>query len=334
MKIFITGSTGFIGSHLAEKLLETEHELFCLIRKGNDKKKHELNELGAKTFEGDVREKCTIIKGMEGCDCVINLANLYSFWQKNKSEYTKVNVNGTKNVMECVLEAGVPKVIHVSTVVIYGKPGDSPFIEESTVGNIRFSEYARTKYKGDLIAWDLYKKKKLPLVMIYPAAVLGPGDTKDSGEHIKNMIECKLLRLNVFKKSNLVFVDVNDVVEAVIKAVEKENNIGEKYIIGKHKLTVEEFNRRILNLINGSFFINLPNMVSALLPYIAMIYTQYFFDIIKIRPFKGFSYDKLRTMKEGFWCDGSKAEKELGFTYTDINKTIKEAVEWIQTNVV
>ena len=127
--------------------------------------------------------------------------------------------------MECALEIGVKKVVHISTAGVYGKPDEQPFNEESTPGPLRFSEYFRTKYEGDRIAWDLYKKKGLPLVVIYPVCVLGAGDTKASGRYIKYLIG-RNLPATVFKDEIFSFVYVKDVAQAIINALEKENNIG------------------------------------------------------------------------------------------------------------
>ncbi len=76
--------------------------------------------------------------------------------------------------------------------VYYGKPKEEPFTEESSVGPVQYSEYFRTKYEGERIAWDLFEKKGLPLVVIYPVCVLGAGDTKASGRYINDLINRKL----------------------------------------------------------------------------------------------------------------------------------------------
>jgi len=86
---------------------------------------------------------------------ILILANLYAFWVLDDRIYRDINVVGTRNVMECALEAGVSKVVHASTNVIYGKPADCPFSEESEIGLVRFSKYAQSKYEGDLVAWEL-----------------------------------------------------------------------------------------------------------------------------------------------------------------------------------
>ncbi|MFC1584026.1 NAD-dependent epimerase/dehydratase family protein, partial [Fibrobacterota bacterium] len=186
MRIFLTGGTGFIGSHLVKRLCEEGHEVHCLVRESSEISL--LQKLKCKIIKGDVTNKKSIIVGMKKCDWVVHLANIYSFWEPEKKLYRDVNVNGTKNLMEGALEAGVKKVIHISTVAVYGTPIDEVFNEKSKPGNKRYSEYARTKYEGDLIAFNLCKKKGLPLIVLYPGVVLGRDDVKVSGQYIKSII--------------------------------------------------------------------------------------------------------------------------------------------------
>ena len=113
MKIFITGATGFIGTQLVRRLAGTGHELHCLVRRTSDVR--ELRGLGAVEVIGDVTDERSLLRGMTGCQWVINLAGVYSYWEPNKRIYADVNINGTRNVMKCALEAGVSKVAHVST---------------------------------------------------------------------------------------------------------------------------------------------------------------------------------------------------------------------------
>jgi len=320
MKIFITGASGFIGTHVVRKLTQTEHKLYCLVRKTSQVR--ELEERGVILITGDVTDKDSLLKGMQGCDWVINLANIYSFWEPDPKIYTKVNIEGTRNVMECALKTGISKVVHVSTAGIYGKPVDCPFTEESPVGPLQFSEYFRTKYEGDLIVWEFYKKKGLPLVMIYPGAVLGPGDPKTTGKYIKDLMN-RRLPATVFNDAIMTFVHVRDVADTIVKAVEKENNIGEKYLVGKYQLTFGEINK----LINEISRVSLPkiSLPGSLVMVNATIIT-WFANVLKKPPLWGMSIDQMRTMKEGFRFNGSKAEKELGITYTPIRIALEEAI--------
>jgi dihydroflavonol-4-reductase len=320
MKLFITGATGFIGAHLIKRLARTEHQLFCLVRKTS--KVDFLKGLGASLVIGDVTDKGSMLEGMRGCEGVINLANLYSFWEPDKQVFTEVNIKGTRNMMECALETGISKMVHVSTAGIYGKPKDCPFTEESEVGPVRFSEYFRTKYEGDLIAWELYEKERLPLVMIYPVAVLGPGDPKATGRYLRDLLQRKL-PARVVEDSILTFVHVKDVAEAIVRALEKEDNIGQKYLVGKSQLSFREINQMVSEISGVSLpKLHLPN---ALTMFNAVILT-FLANIIKKPPLWGMSVDQIRTMREGFRIDGSKAERELGITYTPIRVALEEAI--------
>jgi dihydroflavonol-4-reductase len=320
VKVFITGGTGFIGTYLVERLARDDHELRCLVRKTSDVRA--LETVGATLITGDVTDKASMLEGMSGCDWVANLANIYTFWVPNAQVYADVNVHGTRNVMECALETGVPKVVHVSTGVVYGRPADCPFTEESAVGPVRFSAYAQSKYDGDLIAWELYKKKGLPLVMIHPGGVLGPGDPKASGQYIQNLIHRRMPG-RVFPDSILTWVHVKDVAEAIVRALEKKDNVGEKYLLGKEQLSLQEFSE----MVSGIAGVPLPGIQfpdflvktnAALLTWLA--------SLTKKPPMLGMSVDQIRTVKEGFRFDGSKAERELGIVYTPIRRALEEAI--------
>lgn len=320
MKIFITGATGFIGTHVAERLAQTEHELRCLVRETSDIAR--LEKLNVIVVPGDVTDRNSLLEGMRGCDWVIDVAGLYSFWEPQKQVFTDVNVTGTRNVMESALETSIAKVVHVSTAGIYGTPEDRPFTEESPVGPDRYCAYFRTKYEGDLIAWDLYEKKGLPLVMVYPGAVLGPGDPKASGQYISNLIH-RRLPATVLKNDLFTFVHVRDVAEIIVRAAEKENNTGEKYLAGNHRMSWGEANEMVSEISGVALpRLSLPTplvmMNAALLTLIA--------NIIKKPPLWGMATAQMKVMHAGYVFDGSKAERELGITYTPIQLALEEAI--------
>lgn len=321
MKIFITGATGFIGNQVLNRPCQNkEHELVCLVRKLNDASEC-LQNLGANLIIGDVTDKDSVLEAMKGCTHVIHLAGLYSFWEKDFHLYEKVNVEGTRNVMECALELKVSKVVHVSSAVTFGFPSSSPINETSEPGPC-FSRYAETKRLGDQIVWDLHKTRGLPAVTIHPGGVLGSGDPKASGSYIDDLVN-KRMPVTVFNKTTLAWVYVGDVAEAIIRALEKPDNIGEKYLIAKYNLKFEEFNH-LISEISG---VSLPQMG---MPDSLAMAGSYFLtgisNLFKVKPPYGMAWDQMRTMQKGFSVDGSKAERELGIQYTPIEKAIEEEI--------
>lgn len=321
MKIFITGGTGFIGKATINLLMQTSHQLTLLIRKTSDTSF--LKNRDVQFVNGDLTEKNAILKGMRDCDSVINIAAHYTFWEPNKKIYTQVNVEGAKNVMECAIESGIKKFIHISTAGVYGKSNNEPITEDSPIGSEIYSEYFRTKYESEKIAWNLFEKKGLPLVVIYPAAVLGSGDSKATGQYIQNLVG-KKLPATIFRDKTFTFVHVKDVAQAIVNALEKEDNIGQKYLVGKYRLTWKEIN----NLISKISGVALPKFY---LPDFITMFNAYFLtglaDLIKKPPLWGMAIDQMKVMKAGFNFDGSKAERELGIKYTSIEVAIKEEID-------
>lgn len=320
MKIFITGSTGFIGTYLVNRLAKTQHELYCLAREKSETRF--LEEIGVNIIKGDVTDKNSLLKGMEGCNWVAHLASSFVFWLPRKKAFKDVNITGTQNVMESALERGISKVVYVSTAAIYGN-AKWPITEETPVGTERASKYVQTKYEGDLIAWDLYEKRDLPLVVVYPTAVIGANDPKACGRYFKNYAEGRM-PAQVLTKFNFPFVHVKDVAEAIVKALEKENNIGEKYIVSAANHTWGEINQMISEISGTKLpFLKLPIWMTVMNSYILTGMA----NLIKKPPLWDMSVDQINLMKQGFKFDGSKVERELGITYTPVYNGIREAIE-------
>ena len=319
MKLFLTGTTGFIGQHLVRRLESIPHTLRCLVR---DLGKARSLLPGVELVQGDLADVESVRRGLAGCEGVIHLANVYSFWERDPRIYRTVNVEGTRRVLEGALEAGVRRVVHVSSVVIFGKPAQVPFTEESRPGPERFSEYARTKYEGDEIAWGLHQAKGLPLVMLYPCSVLGAGDPKASGQYIADLARGRM-PARVLEHAVLTWVHVRDVAEAAVQALEREGLEGQHYLIGKHPLAVGALNQLICQVAG----ISLPRLC---LPDFLTLATAAFFTglsrLIRRPPPWGMSWDQVRTTQVGFRAAGLKAERELGLVYTPIHQAIAETI--------
>lgn len=319
MRTFVTGGTGFIGTHLVKRLAQTDHDLVCLARPTSDVRV--LKEVGASVITGDVTDKDSVIQGMKGCDWVIHLASSFVFWVPDKQVYADVNIKGTRNVMESALETGVSKVAHVSTAAVYGN-AEWPIREDTPVGPVRPSEYARTKYTGDLIAWELHKQNGLPLVVIYPGAVVGANDPKAAGRYIKNMARGRMPG-QILTDTMFFWVHVRDVCEGILRSLEKEDNIGEKYLLTGENLTWGGINK-LISEISGTRLpiLRFPDFMTALN---ALLLTA-LANLIKRPPLLDMSVDQIGTMKQGYIVDGSKAERELGLTYTPIRVALEEAI--------
>ncbi|GAP12355.1 nucleoside-diphosphate-sugar epimerase [Longilinea arvoryzae] len=322
MKIFITGATGFIGSHLAQRLAAEGHQLRCLAR--STSRTENLRALGAEIITADLTDRETLCDAMRGCDWVFHLANLYAMWHPRPEEFWQTNVEGTRCVMEAALEAGVAKVVYVSTVAVLGKPAGRPFDEDSPAGPRQFSTYGRSKAEGDQVVWELYRTRGLPVVTLYPGIVLGPGDDKPSGIYIQDLIRGRV-PTPIFRRSVETYTSVEDVVEAAIEAAKQPDTVGKRYLIGGERLNGMDYAREICDVAG----VRVPWMR---LPDFVVIAAAYWFtlcsNLTQTPPPWGLSVDAAWTLYNGFDFDGSRAARELGFSYTPVREALSEAVAW------
>ena len=319
MRVFITGGTGFVGSRVVELLSDTPHEISCLVR--DPTKAQAARDAGADIIVGDLTDKASLLEGMRGCDWVASIANLLEFWVPDRSVYKKVNVDGTRNVLEAALETGISKVVHVSTVAVYGD-AEWPISEDSAPGPKVVGEYMCSKRAGDDVAWELYKTRRLPLVMVYPGGVIGPHDPKAAGRYIRDVVN-GVMPAQVVTRSVFPWVHVRDVASGIVKALEKDGNIGERYFLVAENLTFGEINRTLAE-ISG---VRLPRLTMPdwMAVFSARCATA-IADLSKRPPMLNLAADQIRLMKQGFEADGSKATRELGLEYTPIRAAFEEAV--------
>ena len=320
MKILLTGATGFIGGHAVPRLLRDGHELRCLVR-SPDRARH-LETRGVTVVAGDVTDRASVERAMADREGLVHLANVYSFWERDPGVYARVNVDGTRVVMERALAAGLRRVVHVSSCVGFGHPPVEPFDEASAPGPELFSEYARTKRAGDLVAWGLQEERGLPLVTLMPGAVVGPGDTKATGDYVRALVE-RRMPARVMEDRTLTFVHVRDVAEAIARVVARDDLVGERFLLGDERLTFGQVNR----LVGEVAGVPLPALAmpdglaaagAAMLTALSRLTGQ--------PPPWGMSTDQIRTMRHGFVFDGGKARRVLGIAYTPVRTAIEEMV--------
>lgn len=306
MRILITGATGFIGGNLMRRLAGSTPELRCLVRDAESRAARALACRGAEIVAGDVTDPETVRRAVAGCDAAIHLANIYSFWERDPRVYDAVNVAGTAHVMEAALAAAVSKVVHLSTV-------------EALESAPRDNRYARSKYAGEQRAWAA-ARRGLPLVVLYPGAVLGRGDRKPTGRYIRDLAR-RRLPFALCTDTVLTFVHVRDVVEAIVQALERPEAVGKRYIVGVHQVAIGELNRMVSEIAGVPLPAwRLPDglvlPVAAALSAVARVSGR--------PPAWGLSLDLARLLRRGFRYDGSAAARELGFSYSPIRDAVAE----------
>ena len=189
MKYFITGATGFIGGRLARQLREAGHEVIAVVR--NPAKAQELAQLGVTPHQGDVTEKESMRKPMTGVDGVFHVAGWYKVGVRDKSQAYAINVEGTRNVLELMKELNISKGVYTSTLAINSDTKGVLADEKYHFTGEHISEYDRTKAEAHKLA-DEFIAKGLPLVIVQPGLIYGPGDTSTVRTNLLDLLKGRL----------------------------------------------------------------------------------------------------------------------------------------------
>lgn len=324
MKVFITGATGFIGSHLAQQLADAGYELYCLVRSTSDRRA--LQVLGAHLVEGTVNDLTALQEGIQGCQVLIHLANVYSFWEADMSILYTVNVEGTLTVMQAAAAAGVQRVIYVSTVAVYGVPEEKPFNEKTPPAPRLTTTYARTKRQAEEIVRQMADEHGVELVVFQPGAVIGAGDTRATGQYLADLLEGRL-PLMAFSQTQMNFIHVLDVCDAVQRSLETEDVVGQTYLLGGTQMTMWQYLEMISEIGGVRMpYVKLPVIVPTILGWILTPLAYLF----RRPPVWGLSNDQVHMLRDGFCFDGSKAGRELGIRCRPVREAVADSVAWVQ----
>jgi nucleoside-diphosphate-sugar epimerase len=237
VKVFVTGGTGFIGGAVVRQLRVRGDDVVALVR--TPAKAAQLEELGCTLVAGDLGDEPAIRSGMEGCDAVIHAAAVYEVGipERERKPMQEANVGGTERVLGAALEAGVGKVVYVSTVGIFGNT-NGQIVDESYEHQGEFlSEYEKTKWEAHQVAKRLIGEG-LPCVIVQPGGVYGPGDTSSIGVMLDQFLSGKM-PLIPFPDLGMCLTHVEDIAGGIILGLDK-GKAGETYIISGPVTTVRE----------------------------------------------------------------------------------------------
>jgi len=239
MKVFLTGGTGFIGGHVARKLRARGDEVRALVP--NAAKGEGLAEIGCELARGDLSDKAALASVMQGNDAVIHGAAIYEIGipGSERPAMHEANVVGTENVLRAALEAGIPKVVYISTVGAFGNTRGEVVDEDYEHPGTGFtSYYEQTKYEAHQIAKRLIADEGLPAVIVQPGGVYGPDDHSAIGQQMNQFLAGRMPFL-VFPDLGFNMVHVDDVADGILLTLDK-GEAGEAYVLGGQITTMRE----------------------------------------------------------------------------------------------
>ncbi|NTU58756.1 MAG: SDR family oxidoreductase [Chlorobiaceae bacterium] len=325
-KIVVTGGTGFIGSRLVCRLAEGEgNEIHAVVRKSSDLTSLKECIDRITLVYGDVTDAASLSGLFDGADEVYHCAGLTYMGNRKNELLEKININGTKNVLEASRKAGVRRVVHVSSITAVGFSTTKKPLNEKSPWNFdqMTLEYARTKHVAEQIVADEVRKG-LDCVIVVPAFVFGAGDINFNAGRI--IIDVYKRKMPFFPLGGVCVVDVEIVVDTLIEAM-KKGKTGDRYIIGGDNVSFRELLKTIMN-VTGVHQLSLP------LPLWGAKVISYFLKFSKDRSkiSKLFNMSMFAVASEFLYFDSSKASRELGMRYEPHEKTVRRTFEWYRDN--
>ncbi|MFT3708590.1 MAG: SDR family NAD(P)-dependent oxidoreductase [Archangium sp.] len=327
MHALVTGATGFIGGHLAERLLERGDRVRLLVRR--PEAATELAAKGAQVVRGDVTDPASIPRALEGIDVVFHVAGLSADWGKLE-DFEAINVRGARNMAEAAAASGVKRFVHVSTTDVYGYPlvacaSDGPTQDLGL-------PYNSSKLRGELAVREVSAATGLPLVVIRPATVYGPR-SKDFALELANLIAKKDMMVVNGGKAPAGLLYVDNLCDALIEAATREVAIGKIYAVrDPGKQTWRDYVDRV------SEGLSLPRVTTNMPSWLAFTLGAIFEFLwrltrAKSRPLLTRHVVYVMSRDQSYGCESAIAD--LGFTSRiSFEEGMKRTLEWLRVTMV
>lgn len=303
MHVFLTGATGFVGSHILRELLAAGYDVRALTRV-------DMPAGGAQWVRGDLRDVGAFARSLDGCDYLVHCAALYTFAPSRRDEIAAVNVAGTESLLTAAHLAGIKRVVLTSS--------------SATLGHAE-GGYHRSKLDQERVAFAA----RPDVIALLPTAPVGPGDRKPTptGRLVRDFARGKIVA-RAPGSGGMNLVPVADVARAHVAALTR-GTPGERYVLGGENFTMDEI-WQMLSDVTGE------KMPAWRAPY-ALAYAAGAFDELRSRitgtepaiPLEGVRLARVR-----MYADSSKARSELGFTASDIKAALASAVSWFRDNAM
>jgi nucleoside-diphosphate-sugar epimerase len=318
MKIAVTGASGFIGTNLCSYLNEKGYEVIPLVFNSDKIQGTVIERLNYRLC--DVTDARLLKEIFKKIDIVIHLAALFNNPEASWDDYYRVNLDGTRNVLEAAKERGVSRVIHCSTVGV-AQDGKLPYSEMTPYSPQHWDKYETTKCEGEKFALDFYRNEGLPIVVIRPAQVYGPGDYRKT--KLYKMIK-RGITVNPNKTlKHLIYVE--DLCRALETAMFNEKAVGEVFIIAGEKATHLD---KLVNLIAEELGVSPPKIKLPATP-ITWLFTgiENLCNLVRIKP--PFFRRTMDFFTKSVEFDVSKAKEVLGFqARVDVKTGVAKTVAW------
>jgi len=323
MLVFVTGATGFLGSHVARALAAQGADLRLLVRASSNLSN--IEDLKAERVVGDLRDPASFEKALSGCEAVFHVAADYRLWVRDPDEMYRSNVEGTRAILEAARRNGIQRVVYTSSVATMGFTSNGHLAdEESPVAlDNMIGPYKRSKFMAEQVAIEA-GRGGMDVVIVNPTTPVGERDIKPTptGRIVVDFLKKKF---PAYVDTGLNLVDAGECARGHVAALEKGKS-GERYILGGENLTLKQILDK-LAAITG-----LPSP-KVRVPYVMALATGVVDEMVTGRLLgrePRATIDAVRMGRKKMFVTSAKAERDLGWKIVPVDDALGRAVEWFR----
>ena len=324
MKAFVTGATGFVGSHVARALVEQGADLRLLVRANSDLRN--IEGLKAERVIGDLHQPASLEKAISGCDVVLHVAADYRLWVPDPEQMYKANVEGTRAILKAARKNGVRRVVYTSSVATMGFTSNGHPVDENSPVSLEnmIGPYKRSKFMAEQAALQA-GRCGMDVVVVNPTTPIGERDIKPTptGRIVVDFLKKKF---PAYVDTGLNLVDVRECARGHLAALEKGRS-GERYILGGENLTLKQ----ILDKLSEITGLPSPKIK---VPYAMALATGVVDEVVTGRVLRReprVTIDAVRMGRKKMFVTSAKAERELGWKAVPVDDALRRAVEWFRS---
>ncbi len=322
-KIIVTGATGHIGNVLVRELIKTQKVTVLVLPTEN---LEPLDKLDVNIVLGNVTDREFIFNFIEKDDVVYHLAGLIDIEDAPFEAVAKVNIEGTKNIVDACIKNGAKKLIYTSSVHVIDPVKNEKLVEPTVFDeNKVVGNYAKSKLIATRYVFEECRKHNFDAIVVYPSGVIGPYDFRVSqlGQVVLDVVNKKL---PAYIEGGYDFVDVRDVVFGIIQA-NKKGRSGEGYLLTGRYVSLKEL-MQILNKIVGRK--HLPPKLAHWFVHLMMPFVNLHYKVQKKKQI--FTKYSLYTLLANANFDNSKARKELDDNPRMVEDSLYDTIMWFLQN--
>ena len=324
MKVLVTGAPGFIGGNLARELWRRGEDVRALVRPGSNRLT--IENTGIVPVEGDILDRESIDRAVQGCEAVFHAAAAYTFWSRDPASVSRTNVEGTVNVLNAARQAGVSRTVYTSTVSTVGLPKEGLGDEDTPLDpKTLHGHYKRSKLRAEQEALAM-AADGMPVVVVNPTAPVGPWDVKPTPTG-RMVLDFLRRRVPAYLKTGMNLVDVADVVEGHILALEK-GRAGERYILGNQNVSLKE----IFDILSSLTGLSAPRVRAPYWLVVGIGYADRFVESTLLHREPAIPVEGVLASKKPAYVSCQKAVRELGQPQRPIEDALKQAADWFSNH--